>query len=114
MLNSLSVNSDYEKKCFYSEVKEECGLDVTELRKIALIEFELENNPVIMEVHVFDTYKFDGKVIESEGEIHFYIFQSTSYNDYFKCILLLSFRQTFFNFSRDGHNNMYKQTYKTS
>jgi len=48
------------------ELKEECGLIGTDLRKIGLLEFEFEDEPTLMEVHVFETYKFHGELIESD------------------------------------------------
>ncbi|XP_043787849.1 7,8-dihydro-8-oxoguanine triphosphatase-like [Apis laboriosa] len=48
------------------ELKEECGLSAQELRKIGILEFEFEENEVLLEVHVFETYKYYGKIIESE------------------------------------------------
>ncbi|XP_003690836.3 LOW QUALITY PROTEIN: 7,8-dihydro-8-oxoguanine triphosphatase-like [Apis florea] len=48
------------------ELKEECGLSAQELRKIGILEFEFEENEVLLEVHVFETYKYYGEIIESE------------------------------------------------
>ncbi|XP_053973701.1 oxidized purine nucleoside triphosphate hydrolase-like isoform X1 [Hylaeus anthracinus] len=48
------------------ELKEECGLSVKDLKKIGLLEFEFEGNEILLEVHVFETYQYHGKVIESE------------------------------------------------
>ncbi|KAL7304931.1 hypothetical protein TKK_0002729 [Trichogramma kaykai] len=48
------------------EVKEECGLNAMDLRKIGLLEFEFEGDPTALEVHVFETYKFNGDVVESD------------------------------------------------
>ncbi|PBC25996.1 7,8-dihydro-8-oxoguanine triphosphatase [Apis cerana cerana] len=49
-----------------TELKEECGLSAQELRKIGILEFEFEENEVLLEVHVFETYKYYGEIIESE------------------------------------------------
>ena len=49
------------------ELKEECGLHATDLKKIGVLEFEFEGNEILFEVHVFETYKYCGEVIESEG-----------------------------------------------
>lgn len=50
------------------ELKEECGLSSSELRKIGFLEFEFEGDPTLLEVHVFETYKYHGEVTESEGK----------------------------------------------
>lgn len=49
------------------EVKEECGLEVKSLSKLAEITFDFVNDPVFFEMHVFTTDNFSGDVIESEG-----------------------------------------------
>ncbi|KOC64474.1 7,8-dihydro-8-oxoguanine triphosphatase, partial [Habropoda laboriosa] len=48
------------------ELKEECGLSAQELKKVGILYFEFEDNKDLLEVHVFETYKYCGKVIESE------------------------------------------------
>ena len=50
------------------EVKEECGLvvDPEDFEETAEMEFEFKDDPVKLEVHVFQTRKFSGEVIESE------------------------------------------------
>jgi len=50
------------------EVKEECGLDVDaeNLEKVAEIDFEFLNDPVVLHVHVFKSKKFSGEVAETE------------------------------------------------
>ena len=50
------------------EVREECGheVDKEDLDKVAVIDFEFEGDPVILEVHVFKTRKFSGEMRESE------------------------------------------------
>ncbi|OXU24692.1 hypothetical protein TSAR_001482 [Trichomalopsis sarcophagae] len=48
------------------ELKEECGLSTSELRKIGFLEFEFEGDPTLLEVHVFETYKYHGEVTESD------------------------------------------------
>ncbi len=52
------------------ELKEECGLIAshTDLTKIGLIHFEFKDDPVILEVHVFTTVKYEGSPIETEGK----------------------------------------------
>ena len=50
------------------EVKEECGLivDPDDLEQTGEIEFEFKGDPVLLEVHVFQTRKFAGEVIETD------------------------------------------------
>jgi 8-oxo-dGTP diphosphatase / 2-hydroxy-dATP diphosphatase len=48
------------------EMKEEAGVQVDNLDKIGIIEFEFQGNLKILEVHVFKTGTFLGEVIESE------------------------------------------------
>ncbi|OGG44207.1 hypothetical protein A2841_04150 [Candidatus Kaiserbacteria bacterium RIFCSPHIGHO2_01_FULL_48_10] len=48
------------------EVKEESGLDVREIEKYGIIEFEFEGNPEILEVHIFRAIDFEGSPAESE------------------------------------------------
>lgn len=50
------------------EVKEECGLAVLDLSKLAVITFEFVGDPILMEVHVFTTKNFSGNLIESDGD----------------------------------------------
>uniref|UniRef100_A0A914UVQ2 Oxidized purine nucleoside triphosphate hydrolase n=1 Tax=Plectus sambesii TaxID=2011161 RepID=A0A914UVQ2_9BILA len=48
------------------ELEEECGLRSDHLAKMGVLYFEFEDNPVLMEVHVFQTSDFTGEVKESE------------------------------------------------
>ncbi|XP_050479710.1 oxidized purine nucleoside triphosphate hydrolase-like [Bombus huntii] len=48
------------------ELKEECGLSAQKLKKVGILEFEFEGDEVLLEVHVFETYEYRGKIIESE------------------------------------------------
>jgi len=52
----------------FREVNEECGLEVhtKDLRQFAVIKFEFKGDPVILEVHAFNTSNFSGDVTESE------------------------------------------------
>ncbi|KAG7189413.1 hypothetical protein KM043_017117 [Ampulex compressa] len=52
-----------------SELKEECGLSGKNLKKIGILEFEFVGEETILEVHVYETYKYCGEVMESE-EMH--------------------------------------------
>ncbi|KAG7189412.1 hypothetical protein KM043_017117 [Ampulex compressa] len=51
------------------ELKEECGLSGKNLKKIGILEFEFVGEETILEVHVYETYKYCGEVMESE-EMH--------------------------------------------
>ncbi|KAL8619237.1 hypothetical protein ACOMHN_050018 [Nucella lapillus] len=48
------------------ELKEESGLTGHDLDEIGMLTFEFEGDPVLLEVHVFSTTKYTGKVTESE------------------------------------------------
>ena len=53
----------------FREVKEECGLDVIDLHKIGLVQVEFEGDPTLLDVYVFETCKYQGKIIETEGKL---------------------------------------------
>ncbi|XP_026276044.1 oxidized purine nucleoside triphosphate hydrolase-like [Frankliniella occidentalis] len=48
------------------ELTEECGLRAHYLTKVGLLDFEFLNDPVIHEVHVFETREYSGTVVETE------------------------------------------------
>lgn len=48
------------------EVKEEAGIDIGELNKRGVIEFEFQGNPETLEVHVFKADNFSGEPVETE------------------------------------------------
>ncbi|XP_033337843.1 oxidized purine nucleoside triphosphate hydrolase [Megalopta genalis] len=48
------------------ELKEECGLNAEDLRKIAIIVFQFEGDETLHEVHVYESFKYHGEVTESE------------------------------------------------
>lgn len=48
------------------EVKEEAGIDVFNLREVAVVEFDFKNIPQRHEVHVFMTESFAGEPTESK------------------------------------------------
>ncbi len=49
------------------EVKEECNLEVSNLKKRGVLEFSFENNPEeILQVHIFSTNTFTGDLKETE------------------------------------------------
>ena len=48
------------------ELKEEAGLEAVEITKKGVVDFEFENDPKILEVHVFHVAKFKGSPKETE------------------------------------------------
>lgn len=48
------------------EIKEEAGIDVLDLDKMGVVEFEFDGKPDIFEVHIFKAKEFKGNPIESE------------------------------------------------
>ena len=48
------------------ELREESGLEATEIEKRGIIEFEFENDPKVMEVHIFHVKSFKGEPEETE------------------------------------------------
>lgn len=48
------------------EVKEEVAIDVTELIKMGVLEFSFQDNPKVLEVHIFRVDEFEGEPVESD------------------------------------------------
>lgn len=48
------------------ECEEEAGIKVLEMEEKGIIDFEFQNDPKILEVHIFEIIKFDGFPEESE------------------------------------------------
>lgn len=48
------------------ETKEEAGVDLIDLNKVGIIDFEFEGNSEILQVHIFKINEFLGKPAESE------------------------------------------------
>ena len=48
------------------EVREEAGIELKNLEKMGIIEFEFQGNPQILEVHVFKSDSFSGVPVETE------------------------------------------------
>lgn len=48
------------------EMREEAGIELKNLDKVGIIEFEFHGNPEILEVHIFKSDDFSGEPIESE------------------------------------------------
>ena len=48
------------------EMLEEIGIESNELNKVGILDFEFENDPKILEVHIFHITKFSGEPKETE------------------------------------------------
>jgi 8-oxo-dGTP diphosphatase/2-hydroxy-dATP diphosphatase len=48
------------------ELREEAGLEAEEMEKKGIIDFEFENDPKLLEVHIFHVKKFKGEPKETE------------------------------------------------
>lgn len=48
------------------EMLEESGVEIENLDKVGIMEFEFKGNPEIIEVHVFKSDNFSGEIVESE------------------------------------------------
>ncbi|XP_070579838.1 oxidized purine nucleoside triphosphate hydrolase-like isoform X2 [Ptychodera flava] len=48
------------------ELQEECNLVSDKLERVGLLDFEFQDDPVVLEVHVFKTDTYNGDVKESE------------------------------------------------
>ena len=48
------------------EMREESGVDVVDLQKAGVIQFEFQDNPEILEVHIFRSTDIVGDPVESE------------------------------------------------
>ncbi len=48
------------------EVKEEAGIEVGDLHKVGILDFEFQGNPQILQVHLFHASDFTGEPTESE------------------------------------------------
>lgn len=48
------------------EVREEAGIEVVDMRKAGILEFEFEHDPKILEVHIFNAMTFSGELVESD------------------------------------------------
>lgn len=48
------------------ELQEEAGIEVNDLKKVGIIDFEFDGNPEILEVHIFKSEDFRGEPTESE------------------------------------------------
>ena len=70
LISLFSNLENVEKYNLCRELQEESGLLVksSNLIKFAVIEFEFVGDPVILEVHAFQTHSFEGEPIETEGK----------------------------------------------
>ncbi len=48
------------------EVREEAGVDPLDIQKAGILEFEFQNDPKVMEVHIFSAKKYAGEPVESD------------------------------------------------
>lgn len=48
------------------EIKEEAGIEVRDLNKVGIIDFEFKGNPEILQVHIFKASDFTGDPEETE------------------------------------------------
>jgi len=48
------------------EMREEAGLELRDIKKAGVVEFEFRGNPEILRVHIFRASEFEGKLIESD------------------------------------------------
>lgn len=48
------------------EMREESGVEVVNLDKVGILDFEFKGNPEILEVHIFKSKDFSGEPVESE------------------------------------------------
>ncbi len=60
------VNGENIEDAAKREMKEESGVEIENLKKIGIMEFEFKDNPEIIEVHVFKPDNFRGEPKESE------------------------------------------------
>ncbi|XP_002733265.1 oxidized purine nucleoside triphosphate hydrolase-like [Saccoglossus kowalevskii] len=54
------------KQAAHRELNEECSITSENLERIGLIDFEFEDDPQVLEVHVYKSNSYKGQVIESE------------------------------------------------
>ena len=60
------VNIETIEDAARREMKEECGIEITNLKKLGLIDFEFQGNPEIIQVHIFKVGDCSGEPKESE------------------------------------------------
>ena len=48
------------------EIKEEAGIEIINLDKVGIIDFEFKGDPEILQVHIFKSENFSGEPMESE------------------------------------------------
>ncbi len=50
----------------HRELKEEIGIEAKDIKKIGILDFSFEENPKLLEVHIYRINDFSGNPIESE------------------------------------------------
>lgn len=48
------------------ELEEECGLKALAITKIGVLDFEFENDPKVLETHIFKVTEFEGEMQETD------------------------------------------------
>ncbi len=48
------------------ELQEEAGIEAGEMKEVGVLEFTFENDPKVLEVHIFKVNSFNGQPVESE------------------------------------------------
>ena len=54
--------------CIYRELHEEAGIVSDDLKEVGVLMFEFQNDPQLLEVHVFVSWNYTGDVTESDGK----------------------------------------------
>jgi len=50
----------------HRELEEEIGIKASEMTKVGIIDFSFENDPKLLEVHIFKVTEYEGNPVESE------------------------------------------------
>lgn len=48
------------------ELREECGIEPKEMRELGVLDFSFDNDPKVLEVHIFKVTDFSGAPVETE------------------------------------------------
>lgn len=59
-------DSETIEQATHRELKEETGIEASDMKKVGIIDFSFENDPKILEVHIFKVINFEGNPTESE------------------------------------------------
>lgn len=60
------VNLETIEESAKRETKEECGIEIKNLEKLGIVDFEFRGNPEIIQMHIFRVGNFSGEPKESE------------------------------------------------